>query len=56
MKGYGKSKPVEWNRTVNMLINSRDVVGRCFIMLDEIDKTIRNHFDVEEGKGEWSHD
>lgn len=50
-EGHAKSKPVETNKTVNMLWHLRDVTGQNFLVLDQIKDRIKNHMNVEETKG-----
>ncbi len=55
-KGHSKSKPVETNKTVNMVWHLLDMLGENFLRVDKIKKMIQSHFEIEETKsGETFH-
>lgn len=53
IKGYGKSKPIETNKTINAIFSILDVTERVFLMADAIRKKMKETMDIEEDKGTW---
>lgn len=52
-KAYMKSKPIESNKTLNMVLISRDILAQIFMAVDTTVKQLVERFDIEQGKGEW---
>lgn len=53
IKCYGKSKPVELNRTVNALYGLHDCVARIFMLIEQLKTAIANHVKTDVEPGIW---